>query len=283
MAFSIGADPEVFVRKAGKAIGVVETNLPGSKSSPHKTSRGAVQQDGMAAEFNIDPTDQGDFEGFNLNIVKTVQELKDLMPGCSLAKTTVQDFDKEYLDGMPDESKVLGCDPDYDAYTAKPNPRPNGELLFRSGAGHIHIGWGADIPIDNEEHIEICCGFIKMLDATVGAFMSYIDREPRRRELYGKAGAFRPKTYGVEYRTPSNAWIWNRDRRFVMHQLINVAIARHSMGYTPAQVAGLKTEAEVIAMVNEGQFRNGEDVVKRLLGYSAGRTAFDRIVADMNK
>jgi hypothetical protein len=31
----------------------------------------------------------------------------------------------------------------------------------------------------------------------------------KRRELYGKAGAFRPKHYGCEYRTPSNVWLSN--------------------------------------------------------------------------
>lgn len=65
--------------------------------------------------------------------------------------------------------------------------RPEGDRLFRTGAGHIHIGWGADIPVDNREHHEICASFVKMLDATVGLFMTCIDRDPRRRELYGKA------------------------------------------------------------------------------------------------
>jgi hypothetical protein len=33
------------------------------------------------------------------------------------------------------------------------------------------------------------------------------DNELRRRTMYGRAGACRFKTYGVEYRTLSNAWL----------------------------------------------------------------------------
>ena len=32
------------------------------------------------------------------------------------------------------------------------------------------------------------------------------DSSNERRELYGQAGRFRPKPYGIEYRTPSNFW-----------------------------------------------------------------------------
>jgi len=35
----------------------------------------------------------------------------------------------------------------------------------------------------------------------------FYDDETQRREMYGKAGACRYKSYGVEYRTLSNAWL----------------------------------------------------------------------------
>ena len=200
--FTVGADPEIFITKNGKPVSVHETNLPGDKEAPHKTPVGAVQQDGLAAEFNIDPVSSTDFEAFNKNIVNTIAMMRSMMPGYNFAVKPVQEFPEEYLSNLPDKVLELGCDPDYCAYTLQPNPKPDGKVNFRTGAGHVHIGWGADIPTDNPKHIEICAGFIKQLDRSVGMFMTFIDRDPRRRELYGKAGAFRPKSYGVEYRSP---------------------------------------------------------------------------------
>ena len=50
----VGCDPEVFVAKGGKFISA-HGMIPGTKKAPHKVERGAVQVDGMALEFNIDP------------------------------------------------------------------------------------------------------------------------------------------------------------------------------------------------------------------------------------
>lgn len=238
--FTFGADPEIFVTKRGKGIsahGMVE----GTKSSPKKVECGAIQVDGMALEFNIDPSGQHDFNTFNNNIIKVLAQLKaeakKVDPNINFKIAPVMDFDEDYLSSQPDEAKELGCDPDYNAYTLEQNPRPDGEVPFRTGSGHLHVGWGADIPVDNQDHIEICANFIKSLDTMVGLFMTYIDREPRRRELYGKAGAFRPKPYGVEYRTPSNVWLSHKDYRKCIHFLMNQAIqitrtgGRHAFGY----------------------------------------------------
>lgn len=240
--FTVGADPEIFVKSKGKAVsayGLVE----GDKKTPLKTSKGAVQVDGMALEFNIDPVPADRFVDFNQNIVQTVKDLRNMVDKkYNFNPSPVQDFDPEYIEAQPDAAKELGCDPDFNAYTMEQNPRPDGTRAFRTGAGHIHVGWGADIPVDNKEHFEICANFIKHLDATVGMFMTFLDREPRRRELYGKAGAFRPKSYGVEYRTPSNAWITSRDRREIVFFLVQRAIQNASRGQPLESMYGRKEE-----------------------------------------
>lgn len=251
MTFTIGADPEIFVTKRGKpasAFGIIE----GTKSSPVKVPGGAHQVDGMALEFNIDPVNYQNFEAFNRNIVSVMKSLKAAVPGHNFKIAATQEFGKEFMDLQPPEAKELGCDPDFNAYTLKENPRPDGERTFRTAAGHIHLGWGEGIPTENEEHREICASIVKWLDATVGLFMTYIDRDPLRRELYGKAGAFRPKPYGVEYRTPSNAWISSRDRRFMVFALIQKAISLLKNGRPPETLFGGKSFDDIADIINTG-------------------------------
>lgn len=263
--FQFGADPEIFLRKNGKPVsahGLIE----GTKKEPFPTPLGAYQVDGMAVEFNIKPAQQYDFEAFNLNIASTLRDLNAAVgKDYRFAKhVTVQDFDPAYLEEQPDEAKELGCDPDYCAYTGEINPVPDGTRNFRTAAGHVHIGWGADIPPLNQDHMEICCQFVKALDATVGVYMTYIDREPRRRELYGKAGSFRPKSYGVEYRTPSNEWIWNRSRRILMHALLQNAITYNTSyagNYNVMTNGFLNTEEQVRELINSGDWRTAEKIL----------------------
>lgn len=234
-AFTIGCDPEVFVKntKTGKIVsghGLIE----GSKKAPHAVKGGAYQVDGMALELNITPvplTARGwgaqNGTAFSRQVLSVQRQmegaLKAVNPDLSLAIQSTADFDPAYLETQPDEAKELGCDPDFCAYTGLPNERPDGAVNFRTAAGHIHIGWGADIPVDHPDHLAICCDLVKVLDMWLGLPMLVIDRDARRRELYGKAGAFRPKPYGVEYRTPSNAWLRNDGLRQAVYDHVAAA------------------------------------------------------------
>ena len=229
--FTIGCDPEIFLMKKDGSPLSAHGAVEGTKKAPKPVTGGAIQVDGMALEFNTEPvilSDSG-FSAFNENINSVLKELKAAVAASEGFKTArfkiapVQDFGEETMANTPDEAKELGCDPDYCAYTAQPNPRPDGEVTFRTASGHIHVGWGSDIPIEHPDHIKICCDFIKCLDAHVGLFMTIIESDPRRRELYGKAGAFRPKPYGVEYRTPSNEWLLSVANRRTIYTLVDLA------------------------------------------------------------
>ena len=220
----IGADPELFVKHKGKFISA-HGMVPGSKAAPHVVDKGAVQVDGMALEFNIDPANSP--EAFKDNLLSVMATLKGMLdPEYDVVAAPVADFGIEYISGQPDEAKELGCDPDYNAYTGEENPRPDGNADFRTGAGHIHIGWTEGMDVDEKTHFEACCMVAKELDLYLGIPSLYFDQDVKRRELYGELGAFRPKPYGMEYRVLSNKWVESEELIDFVYSQVHKAMDR---------------------------------------------------------
>jgi hypothetical protein len=119
----------------------------------------------------------------------------------------VAEFGKKYIDKQPKKATELGCDPDFNAYTGVQNPVPDGNSDFRTAAGHIHVGWGEGFDISSEDHMNDCIYITKALDNVLFVLSNMWDTDEKRRELYGQRGSFRPKSYGMEYRVLSNAWL----------------------------------------------------------------------------
>lgn len=209
MSILVGCDPEVFVRQDGvfkSAFGLIQ----GDKKNPQAVPHGAVQVDGMALEFNIDPA--ATEEEFVFNVQDVYATMCRMVPGYEVVAVPVADFDAAYLASQPKEALELGCDPDYNAWSKTVNPRPNGERPMRTASGHVHIGWTNGESIDDANHLGRCHMLIQQLDFYLGLPSLMYDKATRRREMYGCAGAFRPKSYGVEYRTLSNAWLVSKER-----------------------------------------------------------------------
>jgi len=207
LPLTVGCDPEGFLlnKKTGKFVSA-HGIIPGTKSNPHPVPNGAVQVDGMAAEFNISPASTR--QQFVDNTVSVISSLKAMLPkDVELAFVPTAVFSAEVWAAMPEEAKELGCDPDFNAYTGLVNPRPDGNRDFRTAAGHIHLGWTEGMDINDPSHIEACRMLSKQLDYYLGLPSLLIDPDPTRRSMYGKAGCFRVKPYGMEYRTPSNVWV----------------------------------------------------------------------------
>lgn len=263
--FLIGCDPEVFVKekKTGKLV-TAHGLVKGTKHEPFKVPNGAYQVDGMALEFNIDPVVSTDFNAFNNNIISVMKTMKEAVPDHRFVIEPSVQFDPEYYENaVPNDAKELGCEPDWNAYTGKKNPRPDGSSGLRSAAGHIHVGWGSDIPVGNEQHISICRDFVKQLDCYVGLGMLFIDADKRRRELYGKAGAYRVKPYGVEYRTPSNAWLTSKSRRKFIHDLVNYAITNMKTK-RPAFIKAIDAEIDIESIINNGDIEKAIQALQAL-------------------
>lgn len=201
----VGCDPEVFVWDLSGQFVSAHGMIPGTKKEPFKVNKGAVQVDGMALEFNIDPAhSQSEFVG---NVLEVYHQLAQMVPGYNLAIEPVAVFEKGYFDRCPPEAKLLGCDPDYNAYTGRANSKPETKEPFRTAAGHIHIGDDRIVSEDKQEHFSNCVAVVRQMDWYLGGMSLSWDKDVKRRGLYGRAGAFRMKPYGVEYRPLSNAWL----------------------------------------------------------------------------
>lgn len=265
----IGSDPEVFLRDSStgnfaSAHGVI----PGNKQDPFEVPLGAVQVDGMACEFNTTPASTR--QEFINNVTGVLSTMSEMIPQeLELAVALpVAKFTPEVYDVQPREAVELGCEPDYNAYTGVENPRPNAnnDARMRTAAGHIHIGWTQNADFTSFEHMQTCRELTKLLDASLGVFSLSYDKDTERRALYGKAGAFRPKSYGLEYRVLSNAWLKSED---LIGQVYDMAITTVSAFLEGAFALPAFSE-RAQSIINNSDFDAVDEHLTEVMGYLNG-------------
>ena len=178
MELKLGADPELFAKK-GRSYVSAHGLIPGDKQNPHPVNKGAVQVDGMALEFNIDPATSA--EEFLENINTVIEELELMLPDYTMHAVPTAEFSKTAWAKSPPEAHELGCEPDMNAWTGEENPRPNADATFRTGAGHVHLGWTEDMALDDPEHIEACRMMGKQLDYLLYLPSLKYDSDKKRR------------------------------------------------------------------------------------------------------
>lgn len=230
MTILLGADPELFVKDVNSNSFISAHDMvEGTKENPLRVHNGAVQVDGMALEFNIDPTDCP--KQFAKRIRSVRRQLTEMIGKDKRlhSKATVH-FDAEYMAGLPEKALELGCEPDFNAYTGEANPRPDGAKTFRTGAGHIHIGWTEGKDPHDPSHFNDCRFITQVLDQILLPASKVWDKDEERRQLYGAKGAFRPKPYGVEYRVLSNAWLKNAEITEYVAALVKNVVERIQRG-----------------------------------------------------
>lgn len=224
----MGTDPELFLKCGGEFVSAYGL-FPGTKSNPHPVEKGAVQVDGLALEFNIDPADNA--EEFDKNISTVLAQMEEMVKevdkDMELVFTPFAEFDAEYFKLLPFECKLLGCDPDFDCYYGLPKDAPDiMDRPFRTAAGHIHVGWTEGEDPESAAHFEDARFIAQSLEGGVGYYTRYKDpRETKRLEWYGKT-AFRPKSYGVEWRSPSNLWVQHPAKRRDLFERIKLQIEK---------------------------------------------------------
>ena len=260
----VGCDPELFLKDRATGFPVSAFGLiPGTKKEPHGVPDGMVQVDGMAAEFGCTAAATADV--FDQSIVSVLASLRDMVPpelDFAIQPSIIMPDD--VLAVMPDEAKELGCDPDFNAYTMDENPRPERpQPGLCTASGHIHIGLGNFPDYRGPQHFAQMAELVRMADRFVGTMSVLMDADPTRRVLYGKAGAFRVKPYGCEYRVPSNAWITTSRRRKLMFTLVERTL-QHLMSER-CDVHNVPDE-DVVTAINTSNQPECRAILKFMLG-----------------
>lgn len=244
---TVGADPELFlVNVDGKFISAVGL-IGGSKEYPRDIGEGcAVQEDNVAVEYNIKPcTNVDEFVKYNRYALKAITEhIKEqgLFPSITASKS----FPEDQL--LTQRSRVFGCDPDYNAWTGKENERqPADDANLRSAGGHIHIGSTLD-------KIQL----IRWADVYLGLQSVLEDPDTDRRKLYGKAGSFRAKPYGVEYRTLSNYWIGTEHMMRTVYYRVEDVVRKVSSG----RILDVNDGELIQKAINESDKELAADLIK---------------------
>lgn len=235
--FSIGADPELLLSTGNRfksAIGVI----PGSKDKPFDIGIGSIHPDNVTAEFNTLPANCK--KGFNKSICDMMEAIKTfLTPHClCISRSSFAIYEDDQLEHPG--AKEAGCEPDFNAYqggSVNPAP-PLDRMPIRSAGGHIHIG----VDLKTEEEL---LKLVKTLDLLISVpAMKHESLD--RKILYGKAGSFRCKPYGVEYRTPSNWWVFTEERRNWIYDRVAQAVDCFKDVYLPDNLQSVIDEHDLV-------------------------------------
>lgn len=224
----VGTDCELFLKDlSGHPLPVIGL-LGGTKGEPRQILDEpgyAVQEDNVMAEFNIPARE--DVTSFVTSINKALGYLQAHFHELDFIQidfSASQMFDPKVLEHP--QAKQIGCEPDFCAWTKTMNRIDNKSPLLermRTCGGHLHLSYLVDGKVPTmEDRLD----FVKMQDLFQGVASVILDKDKRRKELYGKPGAFRPKKYadgieGHEYRVFSNFWVrTNELKEWVFNQTV---------------------------------------------------------------
>lgn len=260
--FVLGSDPELFLRDSKtKELRSAIPVIPEGKGAgrPLGTTGNYVLHDNVLVEFNTKPA--YNVEEFVQTIGQVLGDIQKLVEpqGLEIHLQASAEFPREQL--TDEEAREFGCDPDFRIYPEPGmNVMPAGAARkpFRSAGGHLHIGIheqdDAVREVLNDPYGKI--DVVKGLDIFVGLVGVFLDNDPTskaRRELYGKAGSHRPKTYGVEYRACSPWWLASPKHSRLVYHLSEAALALVVSGKLSDVVEAVGGEDKLQEMINEAQ------------------------------
>lgn len=201
----IGSDVEFFVRNSLGDVIPAYTVIDHDKNDPIVNQDIKLYYDNVLLEFNIPPC-------------KSIREfIENIESGINFAESKIRPhfldtsastyFSPEFMSDS--RSQVVACDIEYNAYNMQPNYFIQDALKntsMRTSGGHLHLSGVSSDSISDKTKYPL---FVYMLDLFLGISSLLVEKDQTqkdRRKFFGKAGSFRIKPYGIEYRVLSSWW-----------------------------------------------------------------------------
>ncbi|HBY20793.1 MAG TPA: hypothetical protein DEG71_07265 [Clostridiales bacterium] len=239
MEFKFGADPEYFaskvindksfcvpplvIRRMGFPLVKEDEKHPQFKIVDGIGGEIIIHEDGAAFELSV-PASK-DMKTVWKNCKMGQEEIERIIKefGFNFSPIPTIDFDIEEFKYDPEAIYCtrFGCDKDFDAWEKETVQMEEDASLHkhRYGGGHIHASIKDSKILKNSP-----VPAIKAVSFTAGNYITSISPYPEldyiRTYRYGRPGRFRPQKYpdgcfGIEYRTPSNAWTSIKDELII--------------------------------------------------------------------
>ena len=247
---TLGADPEFILHEKEKTDKIVLF------SSQHTTNYFGISEAEIGAdygllEFRPEPADSPEklvesvqnlhkefletYDSFRIlekeaieyshkraRVLESLNEEKDINYGMNRGKDVgVWSTDTEITLGAETGASLSAYD--------KPSFGQFNDKLFTAG-GHIHIG-GRLIMMLSIDQLKL---LVRVLDKEVLPICNSVETEAGdlRRTVYGSAGEFRLKSYGIEYRSPSNAIFWKNNSKQLLKVLNKTKQVTENMAFS---------------------------------------------------
>lgn len=212
----LGADPEFFVRgrKTGNLVPIFG-KLGGTKSEPVAISGlGSgffYQEDGAAAEINIPPAFSS--RGFTANIDAAMDAMTELLYRKNLMISSDYMLTLSAKQAAAPQANTIGCSVDHCAWDKaliennyqRPPFEASNFKANRFAGCHLHLQYNTESGVSVDVIARLMDLFVGVRAVHLG-----VDTQPERRKFYGMAGVYRPKPYGIEYRSLSSNFLGYR-------------------------------------------------------------------------
>jgi len=236
MNLTYGSDPEFIINDPELNGNVSALRLwcsEGEKECPLQFSIGAVMADGVMLEAIIPPAVS--ISEFISNLRKMILDIHEKITPLVLIADAMAKYNP--IDLKHPKANEFGCSPDFTSWNnGKENKKPiiPKDFQFRPCGAHLHIGFKREVM--NTFSLIHICKLVNALDASAGLCSVLLDDNEfgrLRKKFYGAAGCFRPKDYGLEYRTMSTRWLSSPEIVFDVLALVEKAISQTFDGWNP--------------------------------------------------